>query len=396
MFPASRVLSDDAPRAPYLPSHAGGEQPIKGLHFGQRKLLLSEIEFLSHVVPSPASTPSLCVYAGAANGSHLPLLFQLFPSIKWILIDPAPFSSSVHQFLEPEPSHSAPPMKLRRLEAGTVLRSVSAPILQLRNEPCTDELCEELWQEYRETFTIYLISDIRSGNPESGSNKEATAMIMRDNAWQESWARKLHAAAAMLKFHPPYPPRADDPSDDSPTHVRYLRGCCLFGVWSPRSSTEVRLVAFGPFEGQSTASREYDCKCFEEQLYYYNTTTRYAKDVAAERLILQHYLTVTQGCPADDSAVDALSSRMSQFLGFPFFVPLSPDFTEDDARLCGLLYDARRENLFHSLRGVPTAAVREACRTGDKSKIPASFWEVATAKRLAAFYSTCPPQSKAL
>ena len=57
-------------------------------HWGQRKLLFSEIEFLT-LYGHLAKT---VVYAGAAPGTHINYLSkELFPEHKWVLVDPAPF-----------------------------------------------------------------------------------------------------------------------------------------------------------------------------------------------------------------------------------------------------------------------------------------------------------------
>src|SRR5436853_6153729 len=61
------------------------------IHWGQRKLLLNEIEFFTlywdqKLIPKP-----LCVYAGAAPGIHITLLSQMFPAFTFHLYDPAEF-----------------------------------------------------------------------------------------------------------------------------------------------------------------------------------------------------------------------------------------------------------------------------------------------------------------
>ncbi len=59
------------------------------LHWGQRKLLMSEIEFLTlHATPG-----CVVVYAGAAPGLHCAFLSDMFPEVRqFILVDPSPFS----------------------------------------------------------------------------------------------------------------------------------------------------------------------------------------------------------------------------------------------------------------------------------------------------------------
>ncbi|KEG14359.1 hypothetical protein DQ04_00511220 [Trypanosoma grayi] len=287
--------------------------------------------------------PLLVVYAGAANGSHLPFLFDLFKTIKFVLIDPAPFCPAVRE----------------------IAQRADGPIKEMVEGYCTDELCLRLSRTYRSDYDILLISDIRSGEPKKQSNKDNTAMIMRDNEMQRSWCWSLRAEAALLKFHPPYPPCRDtksrhyDAADDTPESVEYMDGIRLFGVWAPKSSSELRLCVKGPFvPGAKIAMRHYDCSMHEEQCAFYNTEGRYARDCEAEKNILARYLKLFPSAYSGD--VVALSHAVSAFLKFPLFRPLESTFTEDDARWVTLLYSTRDvENLawFERLRGLMTSKV---------------------------------------
>ncbi|KAH9597135.1 mRNA methyltransferase-like [Trypanosoma melophagium] len=346
-FPLDRVLTDDFPRRTYKPSNLATTDNIvvKGLHYGQRKLLLSEIEFLSAYLETPRTTkqPLLVVYAGAANGSHLPFLFDLFKDVKFVLIDPAPFCAAVRE--------------IAQLSKG--------PIVELVEGYCTDELCLRLSRSYHLDYNILFISDIRSGEPKRQSNKENTAMIMRDNEMQRSWCWSLKANAALLKFHPPYPrckdpnSRSYDENDNTPDSVEYMDGNRLFGIWAPKSSSELRLCVQGPFTtGTKIAMRIYDCSLHEEQCYFYNTSDRYTRDCEAEKNVLQRYLTLFPVAFSAD--VVKLSNAISEFLKFPLFRPLDPSFTEKDARWVTLLYSTRDSEslvLFDHLRGLVTLGV---------------------------------------
>lgn len=55
-------------------------------HNGQRKLLLSEIQFLSFY--SSINDTQLVIYIGSAPGQHLSILSHMFPNLKFLLIDP--------------------------------------------------------------------------------------------------------------------------------------------------------------------------------------------------------------------------------------------------------------------------------------------------------------------
>jgi hypothetical protein len=54
-------------------------------HFGQRKLLLTEIEYYNML---DQDKNYLIIYPGSASCEHLPVILQLFPNLKFLLIDP--------------------------------------------------------------------------------------------------------------------------------------------------------------------------------------------------------------------------------------------------------------------------------------------------------------------
>ncbi|GET88854.1 hypothetical protein, conserved [Leishmania tarentolae] len=336
LFHQQRVLLEDSPRRPYQNNAATAsfECPLlKGLHYGQRKLILSEVEFLVQILMhtkircrSASPKKILVVYAGAACGLHLPFLFSLFPALNFVLIDPAPFCPQVKEIASKEGSC----------------------ILELIEDLCTAELCLRIRRTYHETHDIFLVSDIRSGQPTGMSrNQEHTDMIQQDNNAQREWCFSLEAEAAMLKFHPPYPAAkerdlASKAQDTTMEEYTYLDGTPLLGVWAPKSSSEVRLVVVGPFKrGYEAPTRHYYCTVHEEQCYAYNVNNRYTKDCAAERLILETYLSA---CPGTYKSVEELSKTLSERLEYPLFCPLEPGFTEQDARWVTLLYSTRKRS----------------------------------------------------
>ena len=461
-FAPFRCLSDASPKCPYSPhSHSttGNKDPAsqssasssrRGLHFGQRKLLLSEIEYLAaltakrqHLEKRDESTPLpliLLVYAGAACGSHLPILFTLFPSVHWILIDPAPFCPILHTILKNGfvasqsldlPTAVRSCMQDRTDSTASSGTSVLWPVKEIINDYATEELCRALRDKYSGSYEVHFVSDIRRGDPTSLNLEEANAMITQDNALQRSLCDALHCATAMLKFHPPYPAptAAVQPGvqggETNIVDTEYLAGHVLFGVWSPKSSTETRLVV-----EDFTATCKYELKKFEEQLHWYNTHDRYQADVAAEAAILLQYLTaVHSAVPAScdwskplildadhppPPTIVALSASISHALSFPAFLPLGRVlaggswqlFHEDAARLCALLYDAKRADLMEEwlVRNLSTAdiaRIAQSCRRttrdggseedgnangASNSAVPSEFCTVVTPKRLWTFF----------
>jgi hypothetical protein len=54
-----------------------------GCHLGQRKLLMTEIQFMNI-----ACVSDIVIYIGSAPCEHLPVIINLFPNNKFLLIDP--------------------------------------------------------------------------------------------------------------------------------------------------------------------------------------------------------------------------------------------------------------------------------------------------------------------
>lgn len=128
-FAFNRVLSPDTPRLPYR-RRRGEEKTV--IHWGQRKLLMSEIEFLT----LHHERGDVVVYAGAAPGTHMDYLADLFPGVsRFVLVDPAPFT--VH------PSDR----------------------IQIINGLFTNELADELRERFGSTRILF-ISDVRSADPQ--------------------------------------------------------------------------------------------------------------------------------------------------------------------------------------------------------------------------------------
>jgi len=228
-------LSPDAPRREYYSRKTEGE--IKTMvHWGQRKLLISELEFLiyfwnPHEVPHP-----VIVYAGAACGDHIPIIPKLFPSIDSLhLYDPAPFNIK-----ETDKIH-------------------------IYNQLFTAKEAEE-WSHRSDVF---FISDIRTGDYTAMSSEQNELSILEDMELQRQCVEIMNPVQAHLKFRLPY-------SDFDPKYLKlnYFDGNVLLQPWAPYTSTETRLVPIkNPISGKYE-KKVWDAIVYEEQLFYHNTVSR--------------------------------------------------------------------------------------------------------------------------
>ena len=253
MVPEDRTINPGTPWAKY--SRRKGEAKTVE-HWGQRKLLLAEIEFLTEV----SKPGDLVLYAGAAPGTHINYLSEsLFPELRWVLVDPAPFEA------------------------------VQTDKITIINDYFTDELADA----YRGRAALF-ISDIRALTDESDSAL-VESQVRADMDAQRSWTERVRARWSMLKFRLPYSPGA----------TPYFSGVCHFQVWSGRTSTETRLWVAAADADPKAEKHFYDHESYSDICFYHNTVARTAHfdhmsvrvpgmdhcyDCTAELFILERYL----------------------------------------------------------------------------------------------------------
>lgn len=210
------------------------ENKKEGLHKGQYKLYLSEVDFLTDY----ARYGSLIIYVGAASGMHINELYDEFKhmNLSYHLYDINIFDS-----------------KLQTKENITLFL-----------EYFTDEHC----QRYKEYNDILFISDIR--NMDIGKGLD---VVPEDMSLQMGWVLKINPRASMLKFRLPY---------DSDTPIEYLDGENRLQAYAACSTTECRLVSEKPYR-----TKIYDPRDHENRLFYLNRMIRQWYDYDK---ILEHYI----------------------------------------------------------------------------------------------------------
>lgn len=288
----TRILDDNFPRTEYSSRRECNKTAVS---FGQRSLLISEIEFLTIAFEKLArkkegncSDPNqdlvnqfanlkvekdelkvLVIYAGAANGKHLRLIIEMFPSLTYLFIDPSPFFENYSAF-----------------DNVTIDRSLM-----------TNERASKIKEKYQE-YKILYISDIRDSRFEKGklSMLISNQIIIDDMKKQREWYEILEPEMAYLKFRLPYP----DQSDVNQKHeFEYLDGHIYFLPWSRNTSTETRLLV-----AKKAKTKTYDIVKYEQQMFRYNVHERvlcyehdirsagidHCYDCYAEISILKNYL----------------------------------------------------------------------------------------------------------
>lgn len=235
---ASLFVTQASERVPY---HGRAKEEKKAVHWGNRKLTIAEIELLALFWDPVALPKPKILYVGAAPGSHIDILAQMFPEVEFHLYDPRKFS--LEENLPGTP--------------GYVQGKASIKIYTGESGFFTDDKARE-WSGRGD---VIFICDIRSGDIK---DKDFAAVITADMKAQERWYNIIQPRLAQLKFRLPY---YDEKRDGTQT-FKYLGGRVMKGIWTPASSTEARLI---PEQGMTV---DWDLQWYEDTMAYHNRILR--------------------------------------------------------------------------------------------------------------------------
>lgn len=311
MHPFPFAMDTQFPSEPYRSRH---EDVKTAVHWGQRKLLLSEMQLLSHYAKSGVSYH--IVYAGSAPGTHLGFLDEITNCMHtWELVDPGQFDRAVlgprgnfqlrNEFFTNATAYG---INAKRLSNLTGLRAVYEHIaldstVSAKSEiharldavighldvargttdiPSIFEVPLELPTGLNtlclvamERKPLLFVSDIRSGSVELPNFEEHVAENMKA---QQTWTEILQADFAMLKFRLPYTSKASGPGGagavastliDADGCTEYLGGDMVLPIWTRPTSTEGRLVV-----PRGAARKRYHVQHMEDQFFFFNSKLR--------------------------------------------------------------------------------------------------------------------------
>ncbi len=307
-----------------LPYRENDGSFISGVHCGQLKLLLSEIEYLTRIVEQHKRNNNgkhvVVVYAGAGPGHHIDMLADMFPDFKFLLVDPTPFELKIERgdgtvlghrtrAAAGQTRHIAhfvhADRNVRLKNANCVYVSSTDDIsnevvdgsyqIYIYEDFFTDDLARSLAKTFEEhEIMCAFISDIRSiSDPNVGVTN---ADILFDLAQQFIWTTILNSYG-LLKFRLPFYDEANKAKTKFIDHMnevfeeaarlgidfredykngvfRYISGKILIQPYSRARSTETRMVV-GPVDGgNDIPTMLINPEVYERRMYAYNVIER--------------------------------------------------------------------------------------------------------------------------
>lgn len=314
---------------PRMRYRSRGQDVKTAVHWGQRKLLISELQLLTFFCEPSESY--WIVYVGAAPGSHLIFLHELCGQRhSWELVDPGKWDHRLKAESERPTSRfhlrnaffdnsAAYELAQRRLvkaslpclgalyghciELAASLREEQLKVGDLKHATDgtdaeaarTDEIpiCYEtplvisgtalslFLKVASERCKMLFISDVRSGSESAATSQDLNVFekhVFENERAQEAWAEIVNPTFAMLKFRLPYTfiqkwdhtlkKKVVQPSPLGSSSL-HSDGVVLLPVWTRPTSTECRLVI-----PQYATKRVYDHQAFEDAMFFFNAVLR--------------------------------------------------------------------------------------------------------------------------
>lgn len=234
------MITDTSPEKQYIPKNKPGIHDCQFIFkSGQRKLLISEINFLTRY----SHLSNTVVYAGAAPGMHLNILIMMFPSItNWILYDP------------------------KAIKVSNLYNDIEVVVI---NNYFTEEEAEKYAGD-----NVLFISDIRSYDSNTGKVpvKKANETIKKDMDLQRKLVQAGKFSMSYLKFRLPWETGI----------TSYFNGKLYLTPWLGEYSPELRLATDGK------EFTDYNNTKIDNKMYYYNTVVRRHKHSFIEKLNFKH------------------------------------------------------------------------------------------------------------
>ena len=214
-----KTLKNSSPYLQYMPKK---QRPETTLHFGQLKLLLSEMQLLLYYAPKDIDVH--IVYAGSSPGTSINILTKLFPQCYWYLIDPRKMDKRLNN---------------------------NDKIKEIKNEYFLNSNAEYYKKLLKGKYVLFL-SDIRTEDPEEKD-------IQENNELQMNCVKILNPDYALLKFRIP---RINE-------NYKYLDGKIYLQMYAANASTETRLLV-----KKNAPIKTYSLDKYEGQIYYHNRISR--------------------------------------------------------------------------------------------------------------------------
>lgn len=221
-----------------------GERNIELLYCkdNYKKNLFSEIEFYSLLSKKYDLKNILVVYICSENTDHLPLIFELFPTLEFHIIS--------------------------------------------NKEKISNKNIKYIDKKYFDNTYIDIIKyNIKNKDIVFVNNMDCNSV--NDLTNNEKWLLQLNSIGFMINFRLPYVNNIDKKNKEN--EIKYIKGDIYFEIYSSTYSTNTKLIKIRN-KSDKFEYNIYDFKKYDEQLYFFNVEDRRLKYTYKDSNILKYHL----------------------------------------------------------------------------------------------------------
>jgi len=215
-------------------------------HLGQRKLLMTEVLFLSQYNLQnieKKDKPPIVIYPGAAPGLHIVYLAKLFPNIEFHLYDMSKYDINLRE------------------------DNIRPKNITLYQQLFLDEESQYWAKKGKEGIDIYLVSDIRALTGSEKTLEQTENVIHIDNILQYKWIEEIRPVSAIIKWRVPF-------TFGESFRYKYLSGEILLQPWGGIGTSETRLIVECPPKNKPYKYKTIKNTIFEEKMSAFNNVQK--------------------------------------------------------------------------------------------------------------------------
>ena len=229
--------------------------------WGQMKLLVGDIYFLTVECKLKATDEFTYVIAGSYTGEHYSILMYMYPNMTLHLWDPKFKQVHIDKYKKIAISliseDEDPKREMKRFSKQFKINGIDESF-----ENSSGMFTEGIAKKYSK-MNVYFASDVRTAKGINPSEKE----IIQDMKMQAEWVKTMQPIKSCLKFILPYVTPGITEKDAGTT--KYLKGKIFKQIFTSRISTECRLIPDSDYKETT-----YNNKAYESIMFYYNRNVR--------------------------------------------------------------------------------------------------------------------------
>jgi hypothetical protein len=228
------TFGDTDPQLKYESRKADEKIAATTVKYGQLKLFLAELQFFNFYYNPTIHFKPVCLYIGAALGTHIGALANMYPMIEFHLYDPEEFNMEVLK---------------ERISDTNKIDIQNGKNIKIYKQFFEDKDMD-IWKKKQENGSnIFLMVDIRNKNYKRIENvyknqdifKKNEKLVIDDMLLQQKWFYHIKPTKALLKMRLPY---YETFLTSNEIEYEYLDGIVYRQQFASQTSTETRLVPF--------------------------------------------------------------------------------------------------------------------------------------------------------